>query len=198
MNKSAQILIPEEVVISKIYQIRGIKVMLDRDLAELYDVKAIRLREQVKRNSERFPEHFMFQLTNNEVKTMVSQNAIPSKQHLGGALPYVFTEHGLLQLANVLKSGRATQMSIRIIDVFVRMREILLTHKDLLLEVEEIKKKVSGQDEKIELIFNYLQQFIKEKETPRKRISFKIQGKKQPSTNSIKKAGETNPPASGN
>jgi len=89
--------------------------MLDRDLAELFDVKAIRLREQVKRNIEKFPLHFMFQLTNEEVDNMVSHFAIPSKQHLGGTLPYVFTEHGVLQLANVLKSQRATQMSIKII-----------------------------------------------------------------------------------
>lgn len=75
--------------------------MLDRDLAELFEVKSIRLREQVKRNAEKFPVHFMFQLTNEEVEVMVSQNAIPSRQHLGGSLPYVFTEHGVLQLANV-------------------------------------------------------------------------------------------------
>jgi len=174
---NSEIVVPEEVVMSKIYEIRGKKVMLDRDLAELYDVKAIRLREQVKRNIEKFPGHFMFQLTNKEVKTMVSQNAIPSKQHLGGALPYVFTEHGLLQLANVLKSGRATQMSIRIIDVFVNMREMLLTHKDLLLQMEEIQSKVSGQDEKIELVFTYLRKFIEEKETPRKKMGFKLPGK---------------------
>jgi len=105
---SKELIISDEVVISKIHYIRGQKVMFDRDLAELYGVKAIRLREQVKRNPGKFPEHFMFQLTNKEVETMVSQNAIPSKQHLGGALPYVFTEHGVLQLANVLKSERAT------------------------------------------------------------------------------------------
>ena len=169
---SEQIAITEEVVISKIYQIRGVKVMLDRDLAKLYNVKAIRLREQIKRNSEKFPSHFMFRLSKEETDMMVSQNAIPSKQHLGGSLPYVFTEHGLLQLANVLKSAQATQMSIRIIEVFVKMREVLFTHKDLLLEMESIRKKVSGQDEKIDLIFNYLKQFIKEKETPRKRIGF--------------------------
>jgi len=104
---------------------------------------------------------------------MVSHFAIPSKQHLGGALPYVFTEHGVLQLANVLKSGRATQMSIKIIEVFVRMREMLLTHKDLLLKMEAIRKKVTGQDEKIELIFNYLKQFITDQETPRTKIGFK-------------------------
>jgi hypothetical protein len=165
--------LPQETVMSKIYEIRGEKVMLDRDLAELYDVKAIRLREQVKRNLEKFPQHFMFQLTEDEVNSMVSQNAIPSKQHLGGALPYVFTEHGVLQLANVLKSGRATQMSIKIIEVFVKMREMLLTHKDLLLEMEEIRKKVTGQDDKINQIFNYLQQFIKDQETPRIKIGFK-------------------------
>ena len=91
---------PQEVVLSKIYEIRGIKVMLDRDHAALYDVKAIRLREQVKRNPKKFPEHFMFQLTEKETNDMVSHFAIPSKQHLGGTLPYVFTEHGILQSAN--------------------------------------------------------------------------------------------------
>ncbi|MBW6481594.1 MAG: ORF6N domain-containing protein [Vicingaceae bacterium] len=170
---SEEINLPQETVMSKIYEIRGEKVMLDRDLAELYDVKAIRLREQVKRNSEKFPQHFMFQLTENEADRMVSQNAIPSKQHLGGALPYVFTEHGVLQLANVLKSGRAIQMSIKIIEVFVKMREMFQMHKDLLFEMEEIRKKVTGQDEKIELIFNYLKRFIKQQETPREPIGFK-------------------------
>ncbi len=86
--------------------------MLDRDLAALYGVKAIRLREQVKRNLSKFPSHFMFQLTEQEVEIMVSQNAIPSKQNLGGTLPYAFTEHGVLMLANVLKSERAVQVCI--------------------------------------------------------------------------------------
>src|ERR1700704_3490744 len=109
--------VPDEVVMNKIYLVRGQKVMLDRDLAELYSVKATRLREQVKRNQERFPENFMFHLTEKEVETMVSQNAIPSKQHLGGYLPYAFTEHGVLMLANVLKSEQAIKMSIRIIEI---------------------------------------------------------------------------------
>ncbi len=86
------VLISDEIVISKIYFIRGQKVMIDRDIADMYDVKAIRLREQVKRNYIRFPENFMFQLTAQEAKEMVLQNAIPSKQSLGGALPYAFTE----------------------------------------------------------------------------------------------------------
>lgn len=92
-----QDILPQEVISSKIYMLRGQRVMLDRDLAVLYDVKPIRLREQVRRNEARFPEKFMFQLTEAEAERMVSQNAIPSMQHLGGALPFVFTEHGVLQ-----------------------------------------------------------------------------------------------------
>jgi hypothetical protein len=107
--------IRDEVLISKIFLIREQKIMIDRDLAELYGVKAIRLREQVKRNKNRFPENFMFQLSEKEVEDMVSQNAIPSRQSLGGTLPYAFTEHGVLMLSNVLKNDRAIQMSIRII-----------------------------------------------------------------------------------
>ncbi len=171
-NIANKIIVPRETILSKIYLLRNRRVMLDRDIAELYNVKAIRLREQVKRNAARFPDNFMFQLTEEEVDFMVSQNAIPSKQHLGGALPYVFIEHGALQLANVLRSSRAVRMSIKIIEVFVKMREMLLSHKDLLLEVEEIRKKVTGQDDKIEIIFNYLKQFISEKNKVRVKIGF--------------------------
>lgn len=126
-------MIPDELVMNKIYFIRAQKVMLDRDLAELYDIKPIRLREEVKRNISRFPENFMFQLSEEEVTAMVSQNAIPSRMHLGGYLPYAFTEHGILMLANVLRSERAIQVSIQIIEIFVKIREMLLTHKDILL-----------------------------------------------------------------
>ncbi len=105
----------DEVLINKIYILRGKKITLDRNLAELYGVKAIRLREQVKRNINRFPANFMFQMNEEEVDLMVSQNAIPSRMYLGGALPYGFTEHGILMLANVLKSNKAIKMSIRII-----------------------------------------------------------------------------------
>ena len=176
MNKPIQsITLPDEVVMSKIYLIRNAKVMLDKDLAELFEVKAIRLREQVKRNIEKFPLHFMFQLTNEEVEIMVSQNAIPSRQNLGGSLPYMFTEHGILQLANVLKSGRATQVSIKIIEVFVKMREMLTDNLSLKLEIEEIKKKLQNQDKNIELVFRYLDELIEKQENPkpRKQIGFK-------------------------
>jgi phage regulator Rha-like protein len=145
--------------------------MLDKDLADLYDVKAIRLREQIKRNPERFPENFMFQLTEKEVDIMVSQNAIPSRQYLGGHLPFVFTEHGVLMLANVLKSERAVKMSIRIIEIFVRMREMLLTHKDILLKLEELEKKFIDHDDKFMLIFEYIKQFERAKQQDLEQIN---------------------------
>ncbi len=170
---SESFIIPDETLISKIYQLRNKSVMLDRDLAELYDVKAYRLREQVKRNINRFPENFMFQLTEKEVELMVSQNAIPSKQHLGGYLPYAFTEHGVLQLSNVLKSERANLISIKIIELFVKMREMLLTHKDILMQLEEMKKSIAGQEDRVDLIYNYLVQFIDIQKKPRTEIGFK-------------------------
>lgn len=174
---SEERIIPNEIITNKIYLIRGQKVMLDRDLAELYDVKNIRLREQVKRNTEKFPEHFMFRLTEAETDFMVSQNAIPSKKHLGGSLPYVFTEHGILQLANVLTGDRATKMSIRIIEVFVQMREALTDNLSLKLDIEEIKKKLSSHSKNIELVFNYLDELIDKKDNkkPRKQIGYKKQ-----------------------
>ena len=178
-KKNNDIMLPDEIIMSKIYFIRGEKVMLDRDLAELYDVKAIRLREQIKRNPNKFPIHFMFQLTEQEADIMVSQNAIPSKQHLGGSLPYVFTEHGILQLSNVLNSKRAIQMSIKIIELFVKMREILTNNLSIKLEVEEIKKRLQNQDKNIELVFNYLDELTEKQENPepRKRIGFKMPNK---------------------
>jgi len=166
-------MIPDELVMNKIYLIRGQKVMLDKDLAELYDIKPIRLREQVKRNNSRFPENFMFQLSEKEVNTMVSQNAIPSRKHLGGYLPYAFTEHGVLMLANVLRSERAIQVSIRIIEIFVKIQETLLAHKDILLQLEKIEKKLAGHDEDITLIFGYLKQLLNPPQPPRRKIGFK-------------------------
>ncbi len=170
---TGNIILPDEAVMSKIYFIREQKVMIDRDLAELYGVKAIRLREQVKRNQIRFPENFMFQLTEQEIEDMVSQNAIPSKQSLGGSLPYAFTEHGVLMLSNVLKSERAVQMSIRIIEIFVKLREMLVLHKDVQLLVEQVEKKLVKQDEKIEVLFAYLRKFTEKDDQPRKRIGYK-------------------------
>lgn len=167
IKKEHLVVVPEEVVMNKIYVIRNQKVMLDRDLAELYGVKSIRLREQVKRNLTKFPSHFMFQLNGIETEIMVSQNAIPSKSHLGGTLPYVFTEHGVLMLANVLKSERAMQVSIRIIELFVKLREMLLSNSELKYEIEKIKKKLDNQDKNMEIVFRYLDELLEKKETPK-------------------------------
>jgi hypothetical protein len=106
---------------------------------------------------------------------MVSQNAIPSKQYLGGYLPLVFTEYGVLQLANVLKSGKVTQVSIKIIEIFVKMRSMLMDTLTLKLDIDEIKKKLQNQDKNIELVFNYLDELIQKQEQPkpRNRIGFK-------------------------
>jgi len=103
----------------------------------------------------------------------VSQNAIPTKNHLGGSFPYVFTEHGVLQLANVLRSSRSTQMSIRIIEIFVEMREALLTHKALMIEIEQIRNPATGQDEKIEKIFDYLRQLENSNTKERNNVGYK-------------------------
>jgi hypothetical protein len=176
-KKTERNLVPQEVLLSKIYLIRNEKVMLDRDLAALYGVKGIRLREQVKRNLNKFPKHFMFQLTKQEVEIMVSQNAIPSKQHLGGTLPYAFTEHGVLMLANVLKSERAVQVSIKIIELFVKLRQMLVTHTELKLEIEKIKKKLDNHDKNIEVVFKYLDELLEKKEKPRNKIGYKLPAK---------------------
>jgi hypothetical protein len=169
--------LPDDVIISRIFVIRNVKVMLDRDLAELYGVEARRLREQVKRNIGRFPPNFMFQLSNEEVDIMVSQNATPSKKHLGGSLPYAFTEHGVLMLANILKSHSALSMSIRLIEIFVKLREMVLTHKEILLALEKIEKKVTKHDDDIALIFEYVKQLLSAPSEPMRKIGFKQNNK---------------------
>ncbi len=113
--------------------------MLDRDLATLYQVKPIALRQQVKRNQERFPGDFVFRLSKNEAEALVSQNVIPSRRTLGGHLPYAFTEQGVAMLSTVLKSRRAVGVSVAIMRAFVRLRQILAAHKDLAARMEKLE-----------------------------------------------------------
>ena len=171
----SSIIIPDEIISNKIYVMRNQKVMLDSDLADLFEVEPKRLREQIKRNVDKFPEHFMFRLTEIEAEIMITEKAIESKQVLGGSLPYVFTEHGVLQLANVLKSPRATEMSIKIIEVFVNLRNFLIDNLNLKMEVEMIKKRLINQDKNIELVFSYLDELIEKQENPlqRTKIGYK-------------------------
>ncbi|MBI3247495.1 MAG: ORF6N domain-containing protein [Deltaproteobacteria bacterium] len=150
----------------RIYLIRKQKVMLDSDLAELYGVKPIRLREQVKRNRARFPEDFMFQLTDREVDVMVSQNAIPSRRHLGGFLPYVFTQEGVAMLSSVLRSERAITVNIAIMRAFVKLREMLSTHKDLADKLEALEKRY---DRQFKIVFDAIRQLMKPEDPPKER-----------------------------
>lgn len=175
---SKEVSIPQEIILSKIYEIRGVKVMLSHHLAELYQVETRRLNEQVRRNPGKFPERYMFQLTTEEYKSLRSQNATLKRGQHSKYPPYAFTEHGILMLSSVLRSERADKVNMLIIDTFVKLNEMLLTHKDILLKLEEMEKRVAGQDEKVLMIFNYLKQFIKEQETPRKQIGFKQKGEK--------------------
>ncbi len=142
---------------SRIFLIRDMHVMLDRDLAEFYEVKPIRLREQVKRNAVRFPSDFMFQLTDAEVDIMVSQSAIPSRQHLGGALPYAFTEQGVAALAGVLRSDRAVEVSIQIARAFVAMRRLLVTHSRVFQRLDAVENKQIETDKKLENVLEALE-----------------------------------------
>ena len=161
--------IPSEIVESKIYFIRGHKVMLDKHLASLYQVKPIRLREQVKRNADRFPSDFMFQLTQDEVDLMVSQNAIPSLSHLGGYLPYAFTEQGIAMLSSVLKSKRAIHVNIAIMRAFVKLREFVAAHKELAHQFKELERKVDKHDKEILIIFETIRKLMTPSPAPPKR-----------------------------
>lgn len=147
----------QQVIESKIYTIRGVQVVLDKDLAYFYEVKPIRLREQVKRNANRFPDDFVFQLTEQEVDTLVSQNAIPSKQSLGGHLPYVFTEQGVAAVSAVLKSEKAAQVSIMIMRAFVSMRKFILQNARLFERLDRIELKQLDTDQKINKIFQAIE-----------------------------------------
>ena len=151
------VILSENNIQSKIYLIRGLQVMLDKDLAELYEVKAIRLREQVKRNNKRFPLDFMFQLTNLEVESMVSQNAIASRKHLGGHLPYAFTEQGVANLSSVLTNDTAIEVNIQIMRAFVAMRKFLASNAQIFQRLGVVEKKQIEYDTKFEEIFDAIQ-----------------------------------------
>jgi hypothetical protein len=150
----------DEFVMSRIHVIRGQKVMLDRDLAALYDVETKVLKQQVKRNIDSFPEDFMFEMSKEELEQWRSQIVTSNQGDKMGLRhpPFCFTEHGVLMLSSVLKNPRARAVNIQIMRLFVRMREMLLTHKDLLLELEKLNNTSKTHGRKIEVIFRYLKQ----------------------------------------
>lgn len=169
-------LIPEEIVVKQIYYIRGQKVMLDSDLATLYQVETKQLKRQVRRNIERFPgEDFMFELTPDEYSLISrSQNGTMKQGYNIKYAPMVFTELGISMLSSVLNSASAIQVNIRIMRIFIRLRQILLDNTELKLEIERIRTKLESQDKNIDLLFGYLDELIEKKSQPmdRKRIGY--------------------------
>lgn len=171
-------MISDEVVMNKIVIIRNQRVMIDSDLAELYGVTTKRLNEAVKRNFSRFPLDFMFQLTASEKKKLVANCDHLQKLKFSPYLPFAFTEHGAVMLASVLNSERAIHVNIQIVRIFNKMREMMLLHKDLMLEIQKINSKLTDHDDKIILIFEYLKQFEQTKiqeleQKKRPKIGFK-------------------------
>jgi phage regulator Rha-like protein len=160
---------------SLILIIRGQRVMLDSDLAELYGVTTSRLNEQVKRNRERFPQDFMFQLTGEEFKILMSQFAI-SRGHGGRRkLPYVFTEHGAIMAANVLNSERAVEMSVYVVRAFVKLREMLATHKEMARKLTELEKRLDSHDEDIRALVIAVRKLMAPPSKPKKQIGFRLE-----------------------
>ena len=176
---STSIAIPDERIMRKIYFIRNQKVMLDSDLAELYGTETKVLKQAVNRNIERFPERYMFELTKEEAEASRSQNATLKRGGNIKYLPYAFTEHGVMMLSNMLKSKKAIDVSMRIIDVFILLRETLASHTELRLEIDQIKKKLHHYGKNIELVFQYLDELLEKKENPkpRKQIGYKPNNK---------------------
>ena len=154
-------LVPAEHVEQRILSIRGQNVIIDADLAELYGVETKRLNEQVKRNKDRFPEDFVFQLTQEEFDNLRSQSATSSARHGGRrTAPYAFTEHGALMAANVLRSDRAIEMSVFVVRAFVRLRGILSSQVEMLRKLEELEERVGAHDEAIQTIVSAIRQLM--------------------------------------
>jgi len=142
---------------SKIFTIRGLQVMMDRDLAELYQVETRALKQAVRRNSNRFPDDFMFTLSDSEVDSLVSQSVIPSKQQLGGAKPFVFTEQGVASLSSVLTSDRAIEVNIHIVRAFVQMRKLIANNAAIFQRLDSIEKKQYLTDTKLDKVFEAIE-----------------------------------------
>ena len=177
-----------EVIATKIFEIRGKRVMLDRDLAKLYGVETKRLKEQTNRNIRRFPEDFMFQLTWEEAEALRLTITSPCSRPQIATLkrgqnikyqPYVFTEQGVAMLSSVLNSERAIHVNIQIMRAFVKLKELLLTHKDLAIKIEALERKYDDHDVKIQAIFNAIRQLLEapkpespKTEVPKRKIGF--------------------------
>jgi len=160
---------PIPLIESRIVLIRGQKVLLDRDLARLYQVKPIALRQQVRRNPKRFPPDFLFELDEAEIEALLSQNVIPSRRSLGGAKPLAFTEQGIAMLSSVLTSERAVEVNIAIMRTFVKLRQLLATHEELAQQLEELRWRQEEQEERVQYVFETIEKLIQTPAVPPKR-----------------------------
>jgi hypothetical protein len=171
---SKELPIPAERIEKAILLVRGQKVLLDRDLAELYGVETRVLKQAVRRNRNRFPSDFMFELTNEENRSLRSQNVILEPGRYSKYLPFAFTEQGVAMLSSVLNSERAIEVNIAIMRVFVRLREIMATHKELAFKLAEHEDRLEGHDEQIQNIFEAIRQLMRPPDRPRKKIGFEV------------------------
>jgi len=177
-------LVPIELIASKIYLIRDIKVMLDKDLAELYGVETKLLKQAVRRNIDRFPSDFMFELTKGENQSLRSQNVTLKRGQHSKYLPFAFTEHGVLMLSTVLNSERAVQVNIQIMRTFTKLREALLDNKDLRKELEELKQ---VSEERFRIVFETLDQLLTIESKPKKKIGYTVKEKQKAYAKRVKK-----------
>lgn len=177
MDTKQELQVADEILISKIYIIRGQKVMLDKDLAELYNVEKRALNQSVKRNLNRFPQDFMFQVTEKEFNTNLKSQFVISSWGGIRHLPYAFTEQGVAMLSSVLKSERAIEVNIRIIRMFTKLREMLFTNKDVLLKLEKLEHQVTEHNTEIQVIFKYLKELLNPEQPERVQIGFKTKKK---------------------
>jgi hypothetical protein len=178
MTKGDKLILHQALIASKIITIRDEKVILDVHLAELYEVETRVLKQAVRRNKDRFPNDFMYELTENEIEDVVSQNVIPAKRHLGGAIPFAFTENGVAMLSSVLNSKRAIEVNIAIMRTFTMLRRMMFLQNDVMQEISQIRKQLSEHDNNITFIFEYLKQFEEARkqqldQAQRKRIGYK-------------------------
>ena len=172
-------LLPHELLEKRILLIRGQKVILASDLAKLYGVTTKRLNEQVKRNKERFPIDFMFQLSFEEKIEVVASCDHLRNLKYSSNLPFAFTEHGALMLASILNSPRAIEASVYVVRAFVRLREILSTHKELAEKLKELESKFEGHDGQIREIIEAINQLLIPPEKPKRQIGFQVKEPKQ-------------------
>lgn len=179
-TRQTSTIIAENIIIDKVHVIRGTKVMLDKDLAEMYGVEVKVLNQSVKRKQQRFPNDFMFQLTAIEWNSLKSQIVTSKNSGRGGIrkLPYAFTEQGVAMLSSVLNSDTAVEVNIQIIRVFTKMKQLILDNKDLALKIEKIEQRLVKHDEEIKIVFQYLKKLLIPETKPRKAIGFSYPNKK--------------------